>query len=39
MSAHEQLRLLLDADMSSHSLARILGEAGHDVLATGFVRI
>ena len=36
MSAHEQLRLLLDADMSSHSLARILGEAGHDVLAAGF---
>jgi Domain of unknown function (DUF5615) len=35
MSAHEQLRLLLDADMSSHSLVRILEEAGHDVLAAG----
>lgn len=35
MSAHEQLRLLLDADMSSHSLVRILEEAGHDVIAAG----
>lgn len=35
MSAPEQLRLLLDADMSSHSLIRILEEAGHDVVAAG----
>jgi hypothetical protein len=35
MSAHEQLRLLLDSDMSSHSLVRILETAGHDVLAAG----
>jgi hypothetical protein len=35
MSAHEQLRLLLDSDMSSHSLVRILEKAGHDVLAAG----
>lgn len=35
MSAAERLRLLLDADMSSHSLVRILEEAGHDVLAAG----
>jgi len=35
MSAPERLRLLLDSDMSSHSLARILTEAGHDVLAAG----
>lgn len=32
MSAHEQLRLLLDSDMSSHSLVRIVEKAGHDVL-------
>jgi len=36
MSAPEQLRLLLDSDMSSHSLARILENAGHDVLVAGF---
>lgn len=35
MSAGEQLRLLLDADMSSHSLVRILTDLGHDVLAAG----
>jgi hypothetical protein len=36
MSAPEQLRLLLDSDMSSHSLAGILSDGGHDVLAAGF---
>ena len=36
MSAPEQLRLLLDSDMSSHSLARLLENAGHDVLVAGF---
>lgn len=36
MPAHEPLLLLLDADMSSHSLVRILEDAGHDVLAVGF---
>lgn len=35
MSAPEQLRLLLDADMSSHSLVQVLETAGHDVLAAG----
>lgn len=35
MPAPEQLRLLLDADMSSHSLVRLLEDAGHDVLAAG----
>lgn len=33
----EPLRLLLDADLSSRSLARMLGERGHDVVAAGFV--
>ena len=36
MPAHEPLRLLLDADLSSHWLVRILEEARHDVLAAGF---
>ena len=36
MTAHDPLRLLLDADLSSHRLVGILSEAGHDVLATGF---
>ena len=36
MPAPEQLRLLLDSDMSSHSLVDILVDAGHDVLAAGF---
>lgn len=35
MPAPERLRLLLDADMSSHGLLRILEEAGHDVVAAG----
>lgn len=35
MAAHEPLRLLLDADLSSHSLVRILSERGRDVLAAG----
>jgi hypothetical protein len=35
VAANEPLRLLLDADLSSHSLVRILGERGHDVLAAG----
>jgi len=30
------LSILLDSDMSSHALARILTNAGHDVLAAGF---
>ena len=33
MEGNEPLRLLLDADLSSHSLVRILRERGHDVLA------
>ena len=36
MAAREPLRLLLDADLSSHRLVSVLHEAGHDVLATGF---
>lgn len=36
MPAARQLRLLLDADMSSHSLASMLQDAGHEVLASGF---
>ncbi|MGH7188954.1 MAG: DUF5615 family PIN-like protein, partial [Acetobacteraceae bacterium] len=35
MSAPEQLRLLLDSDMSSHNLVRILEDTDHDVLAAG----
>lgn len=35
--AAEPLRLLLDADLSSHSLVRILSERGHDVVAAGLV--
>lgn len=35
MEAGEPLRLLLDADLSSHSLLRILSELGHDVRAAG----
>lgn len=35
MSDHERLRLLLDADTSSHGLVRVLDEAGHDVVAAG----
>jgi hypothetical protein len=31
----EPLRLLLDADLSSHSLVRLLTERGHDVVAAG----
>jgi hypothetical protein len=31
----ERLRLLLDADLSSRALVRILSERGHDVLAAG----
>lgn len=29
----ERLRILLDCDMSSHALVRILGDMGHDVVA------
>ena len=36
MPAREPLRALLDADLSSHGLVRILEDAGHDVLAAGF---
>lgn len=36
MPARERLRLLFDADLSSHALVRILEEAGHDVVAAGF---
>lgn len=36
MEEAEPLRLLLDADLSSHSLVRILSERGHDVVAAGF---
>ena len=36
MPTRDPLRLLLDADLSSHGLARILEHAGHDVLAAGF---
>ncbi len=36
MSAGEPLRLLLDADLSSHGLVHILEAGGHDVLAAGF---
>jgi hypothetical protein len=36
MEAGESLRLLLDADLSSRSLVRILKKRGHDVLAAGF---
>lgn len=36
MPAREPLRLLLDADLSSHGLVRILESRGHDVLAAGF---
>jgi hypothetical protein len=36
LPAPEPLRLLLDADLSSHGLVRILEDAGHDVLAAGF---
>lgn len=35
MEGSEPLRLLLDADLSSHSLARILRELGCDVHAAG----
>jgi hypothetical protein len=34
--AREPLRLLLDSDLSSHRLVRILEKARHDVLAAGF---
>jgi hypothetical protein len=33
----EPLRLLLDADTSSHTLVRLLTERGHDVVAAGLV--
>jgi hypothetical protein len=33
----EPLRLLLDADLSSRSLVRMLTKRGHDVVAAGFV--
>ncbi len=33
----EPLRLLLDADLSSHTLLRLLTERGHDVVAAGLV--
>ena len=36
MPARERLRLLLDADLSSHGLVRVLEAAGHDILAAGF---
>lgn len=36
MAATERPRLLLDANMSSHGLVRMLEEAGHDVVAAGF---
>ena len=35
MAADEPLLLLLDADMSSHSLVRILTDKGRDVVAAG----
>lgn len=35
MAADEPLLLLLDADMSSNSLVRILSKQGHDVVAAG----
>ena len=35
MEGSERLRLLLDADLSSHALIRVLVERGHDVLAAG----
>jgi hypothetical protein len=35
VEAPEPLRLLLDADLSSHNLTRILREHGHDVLPAG----
>lgn len=35
MAGSKPLRLLLDADLSSHGLVRILRERGHDVLAAG----
>lgn len=35
MPPSEPLRLLLDADVSSHTLVRLLTERGHDVVATG----
>jgi Domain of unknown function (DUF5615) len=31
----EPLRVLLDADLSSHSLIRIVSQQGHDVIAAG----
>jgi hypothetical protein len=37
MEAAEPLRLLLDADLSSHSLVRILTGRGYDLVAAGFV--
>ena len=33
----EPLRLLLDADLSSHMLVRLLTDRGHDVVAAGLV--
>ena len=35
MEVGEPLRLLLDADLSSRGLVRLLRERGHDVLAAG----
>jgi hypothetical protein len=35
VEGREPLRLLLDSDMSSRSLVRILADRGHDVLAAG----
>ena len=35
MTGSDPLRLLLDCDLSSHALTRILSERGHDVLAAG----
>ncbi len=37
MEGAETLRLLLDADLSSHSLVRVLAERGCDVVAAGLV--
>jgi Domain of unknown function (DUF5615) len=36
VTGNPRLRLMLDADMTSHALLRILEEQGHDVLGAGF---
>jgi len=36
VTGNPRLRLMLDADMTSHALFRILEEQGHDVLGAGF---